>query len=62
MVRFNGEEKNIETLVDIKGKGPYLGKSEASPFNGTGSSDEADTKIQATINVAGMTSYELMQK
>jgi hypothetical protein len=40
--------------VDIKGKGPYLGKSEASPFNGTGSSDEADTKIQATINVAGM--------
>lgn len=53
MVRFNGEDsQKTETLVDIKGKGPYLGPTEISPFAGTNSTEEIDTK-HTSINVAG---------
>jgi hypothetical protein len=61
MVRFNDPAKAIETIVDMKGKGTYLGKSETSPFAGTGSSEEVDTKSQPSINVAGMLNRVVMQ-
>jgi hypothetical protein len=57
MVRFNGDEAVIETIVDIKGKGnSLLGKSESSIFAGT----SGEIK-HTSINVAG-TAYSLTQK
>jgi hypothetical protein len=47
MVRFNGDEAVVETIVDIKGKGT-LGKSESSIFAGT-----SGTPKHTSINVAG---------